>query len=74
MISEPMRIHLSDSNWLGTLIDDLVRGGCVPSRVDDETVDVIHPQARNAREARTELTFFLRAWQSRHPGVELNLV
>jgi hypothetical protein len=73
MISEPMRIHLSDSTWLATLIDDLVRGGCVPSRVDDETVDVIHPQAADAREARTELTFFLRAWQSRHPEVDLSL-
>jgi hypothetical protein len=73
MISEPMRIHLSDSAWLSTLIDDLVRGGCVPSRVDEETVEVIHPHAANAREARTELTFFLRAWQSRHPGVELNI-
>ena len=74
MISEPMRIHLSNPAWLSTLIDDLVRGGCVPSRVDDETVEVIHPQARNAREARTELTFFLRAWQSRHPEVDLSLV
>ena len=69
-----MRVHLSDSAWLTTLIDDLVRGGCVPSRVDDETVEVVHPEARNTREARTELTFFLRAWQSRHPGVELNLI
>jgi hypothetical protein len=74
MISEPMRIHLSDSAWLSTLIDDLVRGGCVPSKVDDETVDVIHPYARDAREARTELAFFLRAWQSKHPGVELSLI
>jgi hypothetical protein len=73
MISEPMTIHLSDSAWLSTLIDDLVRGGCVPSRVDDETVEVIHPQAANAREARTELVFFLRAWQSRHPDVDLSL-
>jgi hypothetical protein len=74
MISEPMRIHLSDSAWLSTLIDDLVRGGCVPSRVDEETVEVIHLDAADAREARTELTFFLRAWQSRHPEVDLSLV
>jgi hypothetical protein len=73
MISEPMRIQLSDSAWLSTLIDDLVRGGCVPSKVDDETVEVIHPHAANLREARTELTFFLRAWQSRHPEVQLNI-
>jgi hypothetical protein len=45
----------------------------VPARVDDETVDVIHPDATDAREARTELGFFLRAWQSRHPEVVLTI-
>jgi hypothetical protein len=45
----------------------------VPARVDDETVDVIHPDATDAREARTELGFFLRAWQSRHPEVDLTI-
>jgi hypothetical protein len=73
MISEPMRVHLSDSACLRTLMEDLLRGGCLPAKVDEETVEVIHPEAANPREARTELTFYLRAWQSRHPEVELSV-
>ena len=68
-----MRVHISDSACLDVLVDDLLRGGCVLARVDDETVKVIHPDAADAREARTELGFFLRAWQSRHPEVVLSI-
>jgi hypothetical protein len=69
-----MRVHVSDSASLPRLVDDLLRGGCVPSAVDEETVEVIQPYAEDAREARTELVFFLRAWQARHPDVELTLI
>jgi hypothetical protein len=34
---------------------------------------VVHPDANTADEARKELTFFLRAWQSRHPQVDVQL-
>ena len=68
-----MRVHVSDSRCLGTLIDDLARGGCVPAKVDDETVEVVHPAASDADEAWTELSFFVRAWQSRHPQVVVKL-
>ena len=68
-----MRVQLSDASLLGGLIEDLLRGGCVPSVAEDGALDVIQPDARDAREARTELTFFLRAWQSRHPEVEVSL-
>jgi hypothetical protein len=68
-----MRVHLSDSSLLGALTEDLLRGGCVPSAAGDGALDVIQPDARDAREARLELTFFLRAWQSRHPEVEVSL-
>jgi hypothetical protein len=66
-----MKVHLSDSSLLDVLIEDLIRGGCVPSVAHDGMLDVIQPDARDAREARIELTFFLRAWQSRHPEVEV---
>lgn len=69
-----MRVHISDSRCLGTLIDDLARGGCVPAKVDDETVEVVHPAASDADEAWTELRFFLRAWQSRHPQVVVKMI
>lgn len=69
-----MRVQISDSRCLGTLIDDLVRGGCLPAKVDDETVEVVHPAASDADEAWTELRFFLRAWQSRHPQVVVKMI
>lgn len=68
-----MKVHVSDSSCLGELVHDLLRGGCVPRAVDDETLEVVHPDAHSAAEARTELTFFLRAWQTRHPDVDVRL-
>jgi hypothetical protein len=68
-----MRVHVNDSACLDALVGDLLRGGCVPARVDEETVDVVHLEAADATEARTELGFFLRAWQSRHPEVVLTI-
>lgn len=64
-----MRVHVNDSTGLDALVDDLLRGGCVPARLDDETVEVIYPDAMDACEAWMELGFFLRAWQARHPEV-----
>jgi hypothetical protein len=66
-----MRVHLNDTSFLGLLVEDLLRGGCIPSVAEEGALDVVQPDARDAREARLELTFFLRAWQSRHPEVEL---
>jgi hypothetical protein len=68
-----MQVRVSDSSYLVVLVDDLLRGGCMPALVADDTLEVIHPDAYDADEARTELTFFLRAWQSRHPQVQVTL-
>jgi hypothetical protein len=68
-----MKVHVNNSAYLDELVDDLLRGGCVPLALDDETVEVVHPEAVTADEARTELIFFLRAWQSRHPQVDVRL-
>ena len=68
-----MKVHVNDSEYLDELVEDLARGGCVPRTLDDETVEVVHPDASTPDEARTELTFFLRAWQSRHPQVDVRL-
>jgi hypothetical protein len=68
-----MKVHVNDSAYLDELVEDLARGGCVPRTLDDETVEVVHPDASTPDEARTELTFFLRAWQSRHPQVDVRL-
>lgn len=71
--NRPMRVELSDSACLSPLVDDLLRGGCLPTRVDETTLEVFHPYASDAEEAQIELAFFLRAWQSAHPGVQLTL-
>jgi hypothetical protein len=68
-----MKVHLSDSSYLFELVHDLLRGGCVSRTVDEETLEVVHPDAESADEALTELRFFLRAWQSRHPDVNVRL-
>jgi uncharacterized protein YajQ (UPF0234 family) len=68
-----MKVHLSDSSYLFELVHDLLRSGCVSRTLDEETLEVVHPDAETGDEARTELTFFLRAWESRHPGVEVRL-
>jgi hypothetical protein len=68
-----MRVQLSNPACLEVLVDDLVASGCIPRPVGDAAVDVIHPEASDAEEARRELTYFLRAWQAAHPDVELTL-
>jgi hypothetical protein len=68
-----MTVHVSDSSYLAELVEDLLRGGCVPCTLDDETLLVVYPDADSTDEARTELTFFLRAWQARHPDVDVRL-
>jgi hypothetical protein len=68
-----MKVYVSDSSCLGELVRDLARGGCLPRSLDEGTLEVICPEAPTAHEARTELTFFLRAWRLKHPEVELRL-
>jgi hypothetical protein len=68
-----MKVRVSDSSCGVELVYDLLRGGCVPRAVDDETLEVVHPAAGTVDEARTELLYFLRAWQSKHPDVDVQL-
>jgi hypothetical protein len=66
-----MTVHLSDAASLRQLVNDLLAGGCVPATVGEATLEVTHPEAEDPEEARSELLFFLRAWQSAHPEAEL---
>jgi hypothetical protein len=66
-----IRVHLSDPACRDVLVDHLVESGCVPAPVGKAAIDVVHPEAHDAEEARKELVFFLRAWQVTHPDVEL---
>jgi len=68
-----MKVHVSDSACVTELVRHLLRGGCMPLVVDETTLELVYPDARDAKEAATDITFFLRAWQSRHPQVEVTL-
>jgi hypothetical protein len=71
--SASMRIRLSDSAYLDDLAADLVRGDCDATPVATDTLAVVHRNAHDRREALTELTFFVRAWQARRPGLHIDV-
>jgi hypothetical protein len=69
-----MTVHLSDPVSRDRLVEHLAESGCIPSPVGETTLEVVHPEAHDADEARLELVFFLRAWQRANPEVELHYV
>lgn len=69
-----MRVQLSDATYLEELAVALLQGDCLPTPTGRDTLAVVHPWARDENEARTEMLFFLRAWQARHPHIEVQLL
>jgi hypothetical protein len=69
-----MLVHVNDPTALKSLVDSLLRADCSCRRTGCETIEVRHPAAVNEREARLELTFFLKAWSAQHPTVRLSFV
>ena len=69
-----MRVTVNEPALLTDLMSSFGRGRCPARRVDERTIDVIHREATDAREARVEVSFFLRAWGLKHPGVDAVLV
>jgi hypothetical protein len=65
-----MKITVNPPELLPELLDWLHRHDCVAHELElgDGTCRVIHVAANDPDEAKVELTFFLRAWQTRHPG------
>jgi hypothetical protein len=64
-----MRLELSDEKLLGELIGVLARHGCLADQIAPNVCRIVYPRAWTAREAQLELRFFVRAWQTNHPGV-----
>jgi hypothetical protein len=64
-----MKLELSDEKLLGELIGVLARHGCLADRIAPNACRIVYPRAWTAREAQLELRFFVRAWQTNHPGV-----
>jgi len=64
-----MKLELSDEKLLEELMGVLTRHGCRADQIAPNVCRIVYPRAWTAREARLELTFFVRAWQANHPGV-----
>jgi hypothetical protein len=73
-VTKPFRIRITDTTLLSDLLQSLHKGDCSAVRLPDGTYEVVHRHATNDREARLELAFFIRAWQTKHPGACAELV
>jgi len=69
-----MRVYVNDPTIRDRLVEALVESGCIPAAVGHTTLEVIHPEAADADEARRELVYFLRAWQVANPDADLTYV
>jgi hypothetical protein len=69
-----MRIRLSDPFHVDELDASLRKAEIVSVRADDSTLVVLHPLALDESEAEIELTFFVKAWCARRPGLQFELV
>ena len=73
-VTRSFRIRITDPTLWWDLLQSLDVGDCSAVRLSDGTYEVFHRQAANDRDARLELAFFVRAWQSKHPHVVAELV
>jgi hypothetical protein len=69
-----MLVHVNDPSALKSLADSLGRADCLCKRAGRQTLRVFHVHATDEREARLELSFFLKAWLAQHPDVCAQLV
>jgi hypothetical protein len=64
-----VRVTVSIGALLPELIDSLRNAGCFAAPLSDYTCAVRYPRAVDEREARSEVEFFVRAWQLTQPQV-----
>ena len=70
----PFRIVLDRPELADDLVRALTAGDCLCGRLTTDTLVVIHREAVDESEARTELRFFLAAWSARHGDAAVSLV
>lgn len=66
-------VNVNRPELLDDLLASLRRNDCLASRTGSRTCVVEHPAAVDDAEARVEIAFFLRAWQSQHPDASATL-
>jgi hypothetical protein len=64
-----VRVTVSIGALLPELIDSLRNAGCFAAQLSDHTCAVRYPRAVDERELRSEVEFFVRAWQLTRPSV-----
>lgn len=69
-----MLVRVSPPELTDELIRSLAEGDCLVHRVSDDMFSVLHLYAHDRREARVELSLFLRAWGMRHEPARASLV
>ena len=68
-----LRIHVNDNAALADLRQALMEADCSIAQVAEDTLLVTDP-LEDETETRMELAFFLRAWQAKRPGAEVELL
>ena len=63
-----MKLELSDAKLLGELMGVLAGHGCRADQIAPNVCRIVYPRAWTARDARLELTFFVRALAGQSPG------
>jgi hypothetical protein len=66
-------VSVNRPELLDNLLASLRRNDCVASRTGSRTCVVEHSAAADDAEARVEIAFFLRVWQSQHPDATATL-
>jgi len=62
----PLTVNVNRPELVNDLVHALQRSGCRVRRTGPWSCAVEHLEAMDEDEARVEVTFFLRAWQTRH--------
>jgi hypothetical protein len=64
-----VRVTISIGALMPELIDSLRNTGCFAAQLSDHACAVRYPRAVDERELRSEVEFFVRAWQLTQPSV-----
>ena len=63
-------VDLNRPDLLDDLVASLRRNGCAVRRLGWRSCAVEHAEAADDMEARVEVAFYLRAWQTRHRNAQ----
>jgi hypothetical protein len=68
-----LTVHLNRAECVEDLVVALRRTGCRAHQTGPTACRVVHASALDEQEARVEVAFFLRAWESAQPDARASL-